>query len=136
MIFVDSGPWFAFFVRSDPQHGTITRWLDANTEPLLTTDYVIDETLTLMRSRGENQRAVEFGESVFAGEFGPVHYLTRDEIAATWDVFRRYADKEWSFTDCSSKVVMERLGIAVAASFDHHFRQFGTVAVVPGSTPS
>jgi predicted nucleic acid-binding protein len=45
--------------------------------------------------------------------------------------FRRFADKDWSFTDCTSCVVMQKLGITTACSFDHHFRQFGTVSVVP-----
>jgi len=40
-------------------------------------------------------------------------------------------DKEWSFTDCTSKFVIAQLAIAYALSFDQHFRQFGTVIVVP-----
>ena len=48
-----------------------------------------------------------------------------------WQVFRRFSDKEWSFTDCTSKVVMDRLGITTAFTFDHHFRQFGAVTLVP-----
>jgi predicted nucleic acid-binding protein len=47
------------------------------------------------------------------------------------DVILRYTDKGWSFTDCTSFVVMQRLGIRRAFSFDDHFRQFGTVTVVP-----
>lgn len=40
-------------------------------------------------------------------------------------------DKNWSFTDCTSKVVMEQLGVKAAFAFDHHFHQFGTIQVVP-----
>lgn len=46
-------------------------------------------------------------------------------------MFQRYDDKEWSFTDCLSKVVIEELRVHYALSLDHHFRQFGTVIVVP-----
>ena len=60
-----------------------------------------------------------------------IYYLTKDDIRDTWQVFTRYADKEWSFTDCASKVIMEKLGITEAFAFDQHFRQFGTVNVVP-----
>lgn len=49
----------------------------------------------------------------------------------TWESFERFADKEWSCTDCSSKVVMERLGITRAFAFDQHLRQFGSITVVP-----
>jgi len=131
MTFVDSNVWFALYLGSDPNHIAATGWLTANNGRLITTDYVIDETLTLMRARGQNRKAVEFGTLVFAGNLAVVHYLTPAEIASAWDVFRTYADKGWSFTDCTSKVVMETLGITTAFSFDQHFHQFGTIAVVP-----
>jgi predicted nucleic acid-binding protein len=45
---------------------------------------------------------------------------------AAWEVFERFnQDKEWSFTDCTSKVVMENLGIQHVFAFDHHFDQMG-----------
>ena len=57
--------------------------------------------------------------------------LDLEVIETAWDIFQKYADKEWSFTDCTSKVVMERLQISKAFAFDQHFRQFGNVVVVP-----
>jgi hypothetical protein len=57
--------------------------------------------------------------------------VTDQDLAAATEVFFQYHDKDWSFTDCTSRVVMERLGIATAFSFDRHFHQFGTVSVVP-----
>jgi predicted nucleic acid-binding protein len=49
MIFVDTGAWYASAVPDDDDHPAARNWLDGNTLPLLTTDYVIDETLTLPR---------------------------------------------------------------------------------------
>ena len=131
MTFVDTGAWYALYVPTDPDHPAADGWLRTNRTPLVTTDYVIDETLTLMRARGQNRRAVEFGLDAFGGVLALVHYVTPADIAAGWAVFHRFADKDWSFTDCTSKVVMEGMGITTAFAFDHHFRQFGTVAVVP-----
>jgi predicted nucleic acid-binding protein len=131
VIFADTSAWFARFVASDPDHVAANAWLAGSQEPLITTDYIIDETLTLLRARGLRLRATEAGVMLFTAEVAEVHYLTPQEIAAAWDVFRTYADKAWSFTDCTSKVVMEALGITTAFAFDHHFRQFGTVTVVP-----
>jgi hypothetical protein len=48
-----------------------------------------------------------------------------------WATFAQYEDKNWSFTDCSSKVVMDQMTIAQAFAFDQHFRQFGTVNMAP-----
>jgi predicted nucleic acid-binding protein len=133
MIFVDTGAWFASVVPSDSDHQKAILWLTNNLESLLTTDYVIDETLTLLRARGENKRARILGEAFFSDKLATVYYLTEEDIRLSWQVFRDYSDKEWSFTDCSSKVVMEKLEIVTAFSFDYHFRQFGLVQVVPYS---
>jgi uncharacterized protein len=131
MIFVDTGAWFASIVPSDANHVAAIQWLNQNSELLLTTDYVVDETLTLLRSRGEMQRSIDLGTAFFSGALATLHYLTPDDVQQTWSVFRQYSDKNWSFTDCSSKVVTERLQISVAFAFDHHFRQFGSIRVVP-----
>lgn len=49
MIFVDTGAWFASVVPSDIDHASASQWLNQNVEPLLTTDYIIDETLISCR---------------------------------------------------------------------------------------
>ena len=67
MIFVDTGAWFASVVPSDIDHASASQWLNQNSEPLLTTDYIVDETLTLLRARGESTRAIRLGEQFFSG---------------------------------------------------------------------
>ncbi|UXE63081.1 MAG: PIN domain-containing protein [Woronichinia naegeliana WA131] len=131
MIFVDTGAWFASIVPSDSDHQNSIVWLTNNTQSLVTTDYVIDETLTLLRARGESKRAIILGEAFFSGKLATIYYLTEEDVRLTWQIFRDYSDKKWSFTDCSSKVIMEKLGIIQAFSFDYHFRQFGIFQVVP-----
>jgi predicted nucleic acid-binding protein len=130
--FADTSGWYAGLIPADPNYGPALAWLRTYPGRLLTTDYVIDETLTLLRSRGYRDAALDWGATIF-GPNSPavIHYVTPAEVAAARYVYRRFADTDWSFTDCTSKVVMEALGITTAFSFDHHFRQFGTVAVVP-----
>jgi uncharacterized protein len=131
MIFVDTSAWFAAVVPSDPGHSEAANWLATNREPLLTTDYVVDETLTLLRARGERMRARVLGERFFAADLGEIYFLTEGDIREAWNVFQQYDDKGWSFTDCASKVIIERFGIVRAFAFDHHFRQFGNIQVIP-----
>ena len=131
MIFVDTGAWFALFVPSDPDHTAATQWLASNREPFFTTDFIADETLTLLRARGERPCALLAAREFFEGEMTRLYFLTEDDIRAAVAVFRQYADKDWSFTDCTSRVVMERLGLTSAFAFDQHFRQFRNVVVVP-----
>ena len=40
-------------------------------------------------------------------------------------------EKEWSFTDCTNIVLMERLGNNHSFAFDEHFKQFDKITVVP-----
>ena len=132
MTFADTAGWYASLIPADSNYQSALTWLGSHHGRLLTTDYVIDETLTLLRSRGYRDAALDWGAKMFAPNCPVlVHYVTPAEIARAWDVFRRFADKDWSFTDCTSKVVMEALGVVTAFSFDQHFRQFGTIAVVP-----
>lgn len=131
MIFVDTSAWYASTVPQDPNHLRASEWLSANTAQLTTTDYVLDETLTLLKAHGLMHRAMSLGQLFFGGQLTDVYHLSEGDIAEAWHVFQHYSDKGWSFTDCTSKVVMDRLGIAEAFSFDRHFEQFGSVKVVP-----
>src|SRR5712691_7947712 len=121
MIFVDTSAWFAAIVPSDPNYPHASHWLAANSEPLLTTDYVIDETLTLLRARGERRRARLLGEKFFESSMSEIYFLTENDIRQAWSVFRQFDDTGWSFTDCASKVVIEQMNITEAFVFDHHF---------------
>ena len=53
-VFVDTGVWMACADRADPAHAACTAARDATLEAgrtLITTDFVVDETLTLIRFR-------------------------------------------------------------------------------------
>jgi hypothetical protein len=131
VIFVDTSAWFAVFSLRDAHHSIAMATVRAFREQLVTTDYVADETLTLLRARQENHRAVAFGHRVIDGQWAKIVHLDESDFAEAWKLFQQFHDKRWSFTDCASRVVMERLGIQRAFAFDDHFRQFGTVTVVP-----
>lgn len=97
---------------------------------MVTSDYVWSELLTLFRSRGEMPRAHRWVEQFEAGKFDVVR-ATEADVRLGTETFLSFDDKAWSFTDCVSRVMMQRLGITRAFAFDDHFRQFGTVTVLP-----
>jgi uncharacterized protein len=130
-VFVDTGAWFAYFVRRDPDHNAAVDWTQKNRQPLFTTDYVLDELLTLLKLRESHRVAVAAGEALLRQNVARVERITVTDFQAAWEVFCQYRDKGWSFTDCTSKVVMERLGIAQACAFDTDFEEFGTIVRVP-----
>jgi predicted nucleic acid-binding protein len=131
MIFVDTGAWFASVVPTDADHAAARAWLAANRAPLVTTDYVIDETLTLLKMRGEIRRALALGEQFFKDRLATIHFLSEADIRYAWNIFTQFSDKQWSFTDCTSKAMIERLNLTDAFAFDHHFAQFGSITVHP-----
>jgi hypothetical protein len=131
VIFVDTSAWFALFVRDDRNSDAVRLWLRENRDkPLVTTDYVVDESLTLLRSRAP-LRAVPAGEQLLSGNLTSIEFVQETDFHQAWDIFRNFKDKNWSFTDCTSRVVMARIGADSALAFDEHFTQFGTVSVVP-----
>lgn len=56
-----------------------------------------------------------------------MHKVTTSALSLAWKTFEQLDDKNWSYTDCTSKVVMEQLNIKVAFAFDHHFRRFRNI---------
>lgn len=130
-VFMDTSAWFASIVHSAPNHARAWAWIRPIRTRLVTTDYVIDETLTLLRSRRGPPTAIAFGKEILLGDLVEIEWVTPEIFKQAWDVFRTHADKNWSFPDCTSKVVMDRLGIHQAFTFDKHFRRFGNVKVLP-----
>ncbi len=94
MIFTDTGGWYGLSVPEDPNHLKALSWSVQNRLPLVTTDYVVDETLTLLKARGHSAAALALGKKFFGGSLTTIYYLTEQDIRDTWQVFTRYADKE------------------------------------------
>lgn len=131
MIFVDTGAFFSLYVARDSERARAIAWWKQNRLPLVTTDYVIDESLTLLRTRNYPHAALSLGRRLLNDRLAELHYVDNRDFSDAWKVFQDFADKRWSFTDCTSKVVMQWLKIATAFTFDRHFRQFGNISVIP-----
>jgi len=129
-VFADTSAWFALKDADDVNHSSATRFIGQRPY-LITTNYVIDETITLVRAHLGHRDAVELGERLWRGELAAIVWVTREDEQAAWELFKRYDDKEFSFTDCTSFVVMRRLGITHAFTFDEDFEQTGEFICVP-----
>lgn len=131
MIFVDTGAWFARYVADDVDHATAVQWFRSTPDRIVTTDYVLDELLTLLKVRGYAAIAFSIGDKFLAGKACQLEYVQAADINRAWNIFSQFRDKGWSFTDCTSLAIMERLQVSVACAFDSHFRQFGNIVIVP-----
>ena len=120
-IFVDTSAWYALLDKSDANHNAAVKFKDALVHPLVTSNYIVDEVITLSRNRLGHNVAVEIGEKLWNESIATlIHVTTQDEKKA-WEIFVTYHDKNFSFTDCTSFALMERIGMTEAFAFDEHF---------------
>lgn len=131
MVFVDTGVWFALLVSKDPNHQRTAQWFDALDEQVITSDYVVDETLTLLLMRGERPKAIEFGNLVIVSSLAILHKVTEDQYNRSWILFQKISGAGLSFTDCTSHIVATDLNVSKVASFDHHFKTTGRFLLAP-----
>jgi predicted nucleic acid-binding protein len=92
---------------------------------LVTSDYVFDELITLLRVRVGHAEACAAGRALRGGGAVLVADVRAADIEAAWERFVRERDKRCSFTDCTSFAVMKRLGVKSAAAVDPDFRRAG-----------
>lgn len=131
-VLVDTGAWYALADKQDTNHepaAAIQRLLIAQRPRLFTTNYIVDETYTLLRTRLSQLSAVRFLDDLRASTVTLIRVTAADE-ATTEALLRRFVDKRFSYTDATSFVVMERLGIPAAFTFDRNFAEYGRVAVL------
>lgn len=125
MIFADTGGIYAMVHRKDPKHEAAARLVSELEGPFVLTHHVEAEVLTLVRRRTGHQRAVELGRALRASALFSIEPSTPEDRHKAWETFCGYADKNWSFVDCHSFAVMERLGIDTAFTTDSDFAQRG-----------
>lgn len=131
LILVDTSAYFALVDKSDRHHSSAVAFIRSNTIPLATTDLILVETLNLVRARLGHSHAVRLGRQLLNPALTTVLKVSDEDMAEGWRLFQRYQDKDFSFTDCTSFALMERLRIATAFAFDLHFHQYGRFTIVP-----
>lgn len=127
-LFVDTSAWAATYNASDRWHTRARAALDSLVDSrtvLITTDYVLDETITLLLYHAGRSCALAFGDAVLRSRQVQLVRIGARMWEEAWQLFRRYEDKAWAFTDCTSFVVMRQRELTLAFTFDNHFAQAG-----------
>lgn len=128
-VFVDTSAFYAFLDERDEWNTQALGELKSVTEerrPLVTSNLVVAETYTLARTALGHAVATRWLDSLDLN----LIFQTEADDELVRSLLARYEDKAFSYTDAASFVLMERLGIPTAFTFDRHFRQYG-VAVIP-----
>jgi predicted nucleic acid-binding protein len=127
-IFVDTSGWMACADVSDAAHLQVRTARDAALRDgrlLLTTDFVADETLTLIRLRLGLDAARAWLRQVEDSPRLRWERIDEKRFERSRELFFRFHDKEYSFTDCTSFALMRELKLTDALATDRHFRQAG-----------
>lgn len=126
--FVDTSGFYTLLCDGDEMHGRgmdIVAGAAESGRRFVTSDYVLDETATLLKTRGHGRLTDDFFDRVFASQALRVEWMDPDRFDETRRFFLKHEDKDWSFTDCFSFWLMRLLRINDALTKDEHFRQAG-----------
>src|SRR5919198_1073816 len=132
-VFVDSSAYLALLDEDDEHHLPATELLNqlANERyRQFTTNVLLIEAHALILSVLGRARAAQFLADMQESNTVVIRVRAADEERAKHILFQ-YTDKDFSFADATSFVVMERLGLRLAFTFDRDFAQYGLTVLPP-----
>lgn len=131
MIFVDTSFWFALRTpREGPRHERAKAQLPRHrADDLMTSDRVVEETWTLLRTRNGHRAAVDFARTLRESTTR-VRLVRIDQKLAddAWAWLERHDERAYSFVDASSFAVLRQRGLHEALTFDDDFLAAGFAA--------
>lgn len=134
MIFVDTAAFLAIENRRDTHHTEALKFRDdclKTAQRLVTSDYILDESYTIIRLRAGHHVAVQFGEDLRTSQLVHIEHITPEIIEGAWRIFKTFGDHDFSFTDCTSFALMERLHVSKVFTFDADFQEYGRFDIMP-----
>lgn len=135
-VIIDTGALYAFVVRTDAHHVAARAQVKSSlgrAESFILLDLVFAETMTLMKARLGPDVALKVGRELRENPLYAWRALGPDLERETWGLFQKFADKEWSYTDCAILAASRTLGAPRVFSFDRHFLQMPGIHRVPGA---
>lgn len=133
-VFADTSALYAFIDRNDSNHRTardaVTRLIQAGRR-IVVTDYVVTETVNLANARGGAVIATRVLDLIEQSAGLRVEWIGVERFDAAKTFLRKHSDHGYSFTDCTSFVVMRELRLTEALTTDRHFVAAGFRVLLP-----
>jgi uncharacterized protein len=128
-LFVDTWGWLVLADRRDPFNAQASRCYKECSESsgrVFTSNFVLDETFTLLFSRLSFEEARRFANGILDSPFIAVEQVTEPRFRRAFELRVKFSDKpKISFTDLSSMVIMTELKLTDVLTADAHFSQVG-----------
>jgi len=134
-VFVDSAGYFAAASQRDAHHAEARETLRnvlAHRRRLFTTNFILAEVHALLLNRVNRSLAASVLFEIDNSAATTVVRASASDEARARAIIRQYQDKDFSLTDATSFVVMERLRISQVFTFDRNFSQYG-LTVLPNT---
>jgi predicted nucleic acid-binding protein len=135
-VFADTSGLYALADQADPVHGAAERCVARLVKAgvgLVLTDYIVDEACTLAKARAGGYAAVQLLEIIDRSEAFRWIWIGEQRFESAKSYFRKHSDHGYSFTDCTSFMVMRELRLRDALTSDRHFVQAGFQTLLPVS---
>ncbi len=126
--FLDTSYLLALELAKDQNHLVAKQYWESiihSPPSFVTTSYVFDEIVTYFNSRGYHTKAVQAGNNLLHSPSTQFVHIDESLFYEGWKYFQQHQDKGYSLTDCISFIVMQKIGIDIALTFDNHFFQAG-----------
>ncbi len=127
-LFVDTWGWMAVADRRDPGHDPATEIFQRarRSGGTLTSNFILDETFTLLFKRRPFEDAWRFTINVVQSPFIDIQEVTEARFSRTIELRKQFSDKpRISFTDLSTMAIMVELGVTDILTADRHFIHVG-----------
>ena len=129
-LWMDTWGWYALADQDEAQHTKVKEiYRNATAGQIKTSDFILDETITLLFRKLSFASAGKFITSLFSATqqgFIQLIWVTPPVLEEAWNLRLRYTDKpRISFTDLTSMVLMREYGIAKVITHDAHFTHTG-----------
>lgn len=128
-LFVDTWGWLVLEDRKDPLHERAVRCYEEGHRKsgrVLTSNFVLDETFTLLFRRRPFDEAWRFANGVTSSPSIGVELITESRFRKGFDLRKEFFDKpKISFTDLTSMALMSELKLTDILTADAHFTQVG-----------
>jgi len=127
-VLVDSSGLYTLADRRDPLRAAAERCVAGLLKShvgLVLTDYIIDEACTLAKARGGGYGALRLLEIIEQSKAFRMLWIGEERFESAKSFFRKHSDHGYSFTDCTSFVVMRELRIRDVMTTDRHFAEAG-----------
>jgi uncharacterized protein len=130
MHFADTSFFVAFLNPDDLHHELAAEYMATLGEPIVTTQWVLAELGNYLCQQENRRLFAPFVRDLLQDNSFEIEDATDELFQAAVEFYDRRPDKEWSFVDCTSFIMMQRRSIERALSADHHFEQAGYVILL------